>query len=84
MSHFVSAFHNVNYNFCRLSRIWLRNTFGVLEEYIFADIVVVKKLHSNFPQNVTNIFTKEALLLRQRSSKNLAKVFGVCKNPLVL
>ena len=46
------------------------------------NIVAVKKLHSNLSQNVTNIFTKEALLLGRISSKNVVKILGVCENPI--
>ena len=58
-------------------------TFAVVEKCKYKNnIVAVKKLHSNLPQNVTNIFTKEALLLRQISSKNVVKILGVCENPI--
>ena len=60
-----------------------RGTFVVVEKCKYKnDIVAVKKMHSNLPQNVTNIFTKEALLLRRISSKNVAKILGVCDNPI--
>ena len=43
-----------------------RGAFAVVENCNYKNnIVAVKKLHSDLPQNVTNIFTKEALLLRQ-------------------
>ena len=43
-----------------------RGTFAVVEKCKYKNnIVAVKKLHSNLPQNITNIFTKEALLLWQ-------------------
>ena len=43
-----------------------RGTFAVVEKCKYKNnIVTVKKLHSDLPQNVTNIFTKEALLLRR-------------------
>ena len=43
-----------------------RGTFAVAEKCKYKNnIVAVKKLHSSLPQNVTNIFTKEALLLRR-------------------
>ena len=43
-----------------------RGTFAVVEKCKYKNnIVAVKKLHSNLPQNLTNIFTKEALLLRR-------------------
>ena len=58
-------------------------TFAVVEKCKYKNnIVAVKKLHSNLPQNVTNIFTKEALLLRRISSKNVVKILGVCENPI--
>ena len=58
-------------------------TFAVVEKYKYKNsIAVVKKLLSNLPQNVTNIFTKEALLLRRISSKNVVKILGVCENPI--
>ena len=42
-----------------------RGTFAVVEKWKYKNnIVAVKKLHSNLLQNVTKIFTKEALLLR--------------------
>ena len=60
-----------------------RGTFAVVEKCKYKNnIVAVKKLHSNLPQNVTNIFTKEALLLRRISSKNVVKILGVCENPI--
>ena len=60
-----------------------RGTFAVVEKCKYKNnIVAVKKLHSNLPQNVTNIFTKEALLLQQISSKNVVKILGVCENPI--
>ena len=60
-----------------------RGTFTVVEKCKYKNnIVAVKKLHSNLTQNVTNIFTKEALLLRQISSKNVVKILGVCENPI--
>ena len=43
------------------------------------EIVTVKKRHSNLPQNVTNIFTEEALLLPQIISSNVMKNPGGCK-----
>ena len=40
-----------------------RGTFAVVEKCKYKNnIAAVKKLHSNLLQNVTNIFTKEALL----------------------
>ena len=49
-----------------------RGTFAVAEKCKYKNnIVAVKKLHSNLPQNVTNIFAKEALLLRRISSKTV-------------
>ena len=58
-------------------------TFAVVEKCKYKNnIVTVKKLHSNLPQNVTNIFTKEALLLRKISSKNVVQILGVCENPI--
>ena len=60
-----------------------RGTFAVVEKSKYKNnIVAVKKLHSNLPQNVTNIFTKEALLLRQIGSENVVKILGVCENPI--
>ena len=60
-----------------------RGTFAVVEKCKYKNnIVAVKKLHSNLPQNVTNIFTKEALLLQRISSKNAVKILGVCENPI--
>ena len=60
-----------------------RGTFAVVEKCKYKNkIVAVKKLHSNLPQNVTNIFTKEALLLGRISSKNVVKILGVCENPI--
>ena len=60
-----------------------RGTFAVIEKCKYKNnIVAVKKLHSNLPQNVTNIFTKEALLLRRISRKNVVKILGVCENPI--
>ena len=59
-----------------------RGTFTVVEKCKYKNnIVAVKKLHSNLPQNVTNICTKEALLLRRISSKNV-KILGNCENPI--
>ena len=53
-----------------------RGTFAVVEKCKYKNnIVAVKKLHSNLPQNVTNIFTKEALLLRQT-------YVNICQNML--
>ena len=60
-----------------------RRTFAVVKKYKYkTNTVAVKKLHSNLPQNVTNIFTQEALLLRRISSKNVVKILGVCENPI--
>ena len=58
-------------------------TFAVVEKCKYKNnIVAVKKLHSNLPQNVTKIFTKEALLLQRISLKNVVKILGVCENPI--
>ena len=66
-----------------ICRILGRGTFAVVEKWKYKNnIFAVKKLHSNLPQNVSNIFTKEALLLRQISSKNVVKILGVCENPI--
>ena len=46
------------------------------------EIISVKKLHSNLQQNVTNIFTKEALLLSKISSGNVVKIHGVFETPI--
>ena len=46
------------------------------------EIVSLKKPHSNLQQNVTNIFTKEALLLPKISSGNVVKIHGVCETPI--
>ena len=60
-----------------------RGTFAVVEKCKYKNnIVAVKKLHSNLPQNVTNIFTKEALLLGRISFKNIVKILDVCENPI--
>ena len=60
-----------------------RGIFAVVGKCNYKNnIVAVKKLRSNLPQNVTNIFTKEALLLRRISSKNVVKILGVCENPI--
>ena len=59
-----------------------RGTFAIVAECKYKNnIGAVKKLHSNLPENVTNIFTKEALLFRRISSKNVLKILGVCENP---
>ena len=58
-----------------------RGTFAVVEKCKYKiNIVAVKKLHSNLPQNITNIFTKEALLLWRINSKNVVNILGVCEN----
>ena len=60
-----------------------RGTFAVVAECKYKNnIGAVKKLHSNLTENVTNIFTKEALLFRRISSKNVLKILGVCENPI--
>ena len=58
-------------------------TFAVVEKCKYKNnTVAVKKLHSNLQQNVMNISTKGALLLRRISSNNVVKIFGVCENPI--
>ena len=60
-----------------------RGTSAVVEKCKCKNnIVAVKKLHSNLPQNVTNIFAKEALLLGRISSKNVGKILGLWENPI--
>ena len=60
-----------------------RETSAVVEKCKCKNnIVAVKKLHSNLPQNVTNIFAKEALLLGRISSKNVVKILGLWENPI--
>ena len=60
-----------------------RGTFAVVEKCKYKNnIVAVKKLHFNLPQNFTNIFTEEVLLLRRIILKNVVKIFGVCENPI--
>ena len=55
-------------------------TFAVVEKYKYKyDTVAVKKLYSKLLQNVTNILTKEVLLLHQISSRNAVKILGVCQ-----
>ena len=68
----------VNYNFPNLARFssW---SFAVVEKCKYKNnIVALKKLHSNLPQNVTKKFTKETLLLWRKSSRNVVKIPGVC------
>ena len=79
---FISVIKFVNNNFRNLSRFRLWNLRGCEKRKYKNNIVAVKKLHSNLQQNFTNIFTKEALLLGQLSSKNVVKILGVCENPI--
>ena len=58
-----------------------RGTSAAVEKCKYKNnIVPVKKLHSNLPQNVTNIFAKEALLLRRITSKDVLKILGLWEN----
>ena len=75
---FISVIKFANYNFRNLSRFRPWNLCSCYKN----NIVAVKKLHSNLPQNVTNIYTKEVLLLGRISSKNVVRILGVCENPI--
>ena len=54
------------YNFRNVTFLALE-PLQLFEKSIFAGIVAVRKLYSNLPPNVTNLFTKEASLFRRIS-----------------
>ena len=57
-------------------------TFAVVEKCKYKNnIVTVKKLHSNLPQNVTNIFTR-TFIIAANKFKNVVKILGVCENSI--